>query len=87
MEEKAKATGAKGSSKKPQGRPSNSTQPASQPTLLEVLEKSQPYERRGKRHAESTNAVTYCIAKDSLPIQTVERPGFSAMLKVFDSRY
>ena len=25
--------------------------------------------------------------KDSLPIQTVERPGFTALLKAFDSRY
>ena len=39
MEQKAKTTGAK-ESKKPQGCPSSSTQPTSQPTLLEAIEKS-----------------------------------------------
>jgi len=32
------------------------------------------------------NAVSYSIAKDSQLIQTVEHPGFIAMLKIFDSR-
>ena len=54
---------------------------------METITRCQPYEKKGKRYAELTNAVTYCIAKDSLPIHTVERTGFKAMLRAFDSRY
>ena len=60
---------------------------STQPTLMETITRCQPYEKKGKRYAELTNAVTYCIAKDSLPIHTVERTGFKAMLRAFDSRY
>ena len=60
---------------------------STQPTLMETVVKSQPYEKKGKRYAEYTNAITFCIAKDSLPTHTVEQTGFTAMLKAFDPRY
>ena len=44
-------------------------------------------EKESDRWTELTNAVTYCLAKDSLPIQTVERTEFTALLKAFDSCY
>ena len=55
-----------------------------QQTLQESMEKSQKYDRKGKKWNELTSAVTYFIAKDSLPVHTVEKPG---LLNVMDSRY
>ena len=82
MEQKSKDN----ESQKPKSHSSAPVSP-SQPTMLATLARSQPYERKGKRWAKLTNAVAYCLAKDSLPIQTVERPGFTALLKAFDSHY
>ena len=82
MEQKSKDN----ESLKPKSRSSAPVSPL-QPTMLAALARSQPYDRKGKRWAKLTNAVTYCLAKDSLPIQTVERLGFTALLKEFDSRY
>lgn len=61
--------------------------PVGQPSLTQVIEKSQKYEKKGKRWKELTNSITFCIAKDSLPIRIVEKPGFTRMLKSFDGRY
>ena len=41
----------------------------------------------GKALYGSDKCITYYIVKDSLPIHTVERSGFKAMLKAFDTRY
>ena len=79
MEQKAIASATK--------EPKKSKTYSTQPTLTETIVKCQPYEKKGKRYAELTNVITYCIAKDSLPIHTVERSGFKAMLKAFDTRY
>ena len=38
------------------------------------------YEGKGKRWKEITDGVTYYIAKDSLPIYTIEKPGFKKIL-------
>ena len=58
-----------------------------QQTVKEAFTKTQPYDKKGKQWNELTNAVTYCIAKDSLAINIVERTGFEKMVKVFDNRY
>ena len=58
-----------------------------QQTVKETFIKSQPYYKKRKRWNELTNAVTYCITKDSLAINTVKRTGFKKMMKAFDSRY
>ena len=47
-----------------------------QSTLAEAVANSQRYERKGKKWKELTDAITYFIAKDALPIYTVEKPGF-----------
>ena len=60
---------------------------AYQPTLSESVEKSQEYDKKGKRWMELTEAVTYYIVKDGLPVYTVEKPGFKKLLKAFDKRY
>jgi len=58
-----------------------------QPTLKEVIVQSQLYDTKGKKFAKLTKSIAYCIPKDSLPLQTLEQPGFKNMLNAFDSRY
>ena len=48
----------------------------SQPSIEEALMSSQSYDNKSKKWVELTNAVTYCIAKDVLPLYTVEKAGF-----------
>ena len=43
--------------------------------------------KESKRHRDITNAVAYSIAKDMLPISTVENKGFKWILKVMDPIY
>ena len=54
---------------------------------METVVKCQPYEKKSKRYVELTNTITYCIAKDSLPIHIIECTGFKAVLKAFDPCY
>ena len=61
--------------------------PVSQLTLKESIERSQKYERKGKKWQELTQAVTHYIAKDNLPIHSVEKDGFKKLLHTFDGRY
>lgn len=61
--------------------------PATQITLQASMEKCQEYDKKGKKWNELTDAVTYYIGKEALPIRTVEKPGFKKMLKKFDARY
>ena len=58
-----------------------------QKSITEVLVSSQPYDRKSKKWMELTNSVTFCIAKDMLPMYSVEKPGFQRMLATFDKRY
>ena len=58
-----------------------------QSTIEETIERTQKYERKGKRWKELTDSITYCIAKDCLPINIVEGAGFKRMINAFDSRY
>ncbi|XP_041841381.1 E3 SUMO-protein ligase ZBED1-like isoform X2 [Melanotaenia boesemani] len=37
--------------------------------------------------SDITNAIAYCLAKDMLPINTVENQGFRQLIKVIDPRY
>ena len=50
--------------------------PVSQPILGEAMACSQPYDWKGKKWNELTDSITYCTAKDLLPVNTVERSGF-----------
>ncbi|CAL9689321.1 unnamed protein product [Knipowitschia caucasica] len=58
-----------------------------QQTIGVTLNNGAPYEKGSKRWGDLTNAVTRCLARDMMPIQSVEREGFSKMLKTFDPRY
>ena len=61
--------------------------PAMQSTIVDSLVLATKYARNSKRWKELTDAITHCIAKDMLPIYTVEKSGFRQMVAAFDSRY
>lgn len=46
-----------------------------------------PYEKTSKRYKEITEAITYCLAKDMMPMRTVEKPGFVHLVNKLDRRY
>ena len=46
-----------------------------------------PYDKQSKRSKDKTNAVSYCIAKDMMPMSTVEKDGFKKLINVLDQRY
>jgi len=58
-----------------------------QPTIVSALEGAQPYTHSSKKWKELTDSVTRFIVKDCLPIHSVEKEGFKAMIHKFDSRY
>ena len=66
---------------------SKSPAQVTQPTIIDVIEKSKHYDRHGKKWQQLTDSVTKCISMDMLPIYTVEKEGFRTMLKAFDPRY
>ncbi|KAK6167190.1 hypothetical protein SNE40_021283 [Patella caerulea] len=92
-----KTTNATSGNKTPQknmckgaGSDSNSTtsiQSNVQNTHQSSILSSMTYEKTSKRWVTLTNAITQCLAKDTLPFYTVEKSGFIKMLKTFDSRY
>ena len=55
--------------------------------IAAALSKSSEYSRDSNKWKSLTEAVTFCIAKDAMPLSTVERPGFLHMLKQLDQRY
>ncbi|XP_060758694.1 E3 SUMO-protein ligase ZBED1-like [Neoarius graeffei] len=60
---------------------------AKQSTLPQSFSSCVPYEKSGARWKAITDAITYFIATDMLPIYSVEKRGFQHMLKVLDARY
>ena len=47
----------------------------------------QKYDRETKKWRDITNAVTFCLSKDSLPIYTVDKLGFRRLLEKMDPQY
>lgn len=45
------------------------------------------YEHNSKRKKAITKAITYCLAKDMMPLSSVEKDGFKYLMKVLDPRY
>lgn len=73
--------------RKEQDRGSPSTATTKQPSVLETFTNCIPYDNKGARWKAITDAVAMYIAKDMVPIYTVEKPGFIHLLKVLDPRY
>ncbi|KAK0152105.1 Zinc finger BED domain-containing protein 1 [Merluccius polli] len=46
-----------------------------------------PYDKQSKRWKELTEAVAFCLAKDTLPLLTVQKEGFRQMIHKMDAKY
>ena len=55
---------------------------SSQPTLQESMVMRVAYERKSARWKELTDAVSYFIAKDSLPVYMIEKSGFTQLMNI-----
>lgn len=58
-----------------------------QASLTDMFESITPYERDKKRHREITQAIAEFIGKDMMPLNTVTKVGFTALVKTLDKRY
>ena len=58
-----------------------------QATIAGAFTSGTPYDKKSKRWNEITEAVTFWLAKDMMPIQAVEREGFKRLVKKLDPRY
>lgn len=67
--------------------PSTSSKRQQQPSISRSLENATPYGTTSKRHREITNSITRCLTKDMMPICTVGKDGFKAMVNKLDQRY
>ena len=65
----------------------NSASSVESSPIAAVFAKSAQYNRDSNNWKSLTKAVTFCIAKDAMPISTVERTGFLHLFKQFDPRY
>ena len=52
-----------------------------QRTIVEAVAANQKYTRSSKRWQQLTNSVTHCLAKDMMPIYSVEKPGLKKCCK------
>ncbi|XP_076836729.1 E3 SUMO-protein ligase ZBED1-like [Brachyhypopomus gauderio] len=58
-----------------------------QTTLQNSFTCAVPYEKKSEKWGDITKAVAYHIAKDMVPISTVEQKGFVQLIKTLDQRY
>ena len=58
-----------------------------QTRIEESFDRGKPISRDSREHKELTRSITECLVKDMLPIYTVDKPGFRAMIRRFNSRY
>ncbi|XP_051571349.1 E3 SUMO-protein ligase ZBED1-like [Myxocyprinus asiaticus] len=73
--------------KKPNTSVSSKPNTTRQGSLTEMFLSLTPYERTSKQHVEITQAVTEFITKDMMPLSTVTKPGFTALINTLDTRY
>lgn len=60
---------------------------STQPTLQACFEQSRKYSTSSKDHRRLSSAVTNFIVRDVMPIYTVEKDGFRAMVEALNPRY
>ena len=58
-----------------------------QPTILDTLSNSIKYGSDSAQAKQLNKAVTYFIAKDAMPLYTVEKPGFWYLISKLNPRY
>ncbi|XP_067951337.1 E3 SUMO-protein ligase ZBED1-like [Watersipora subatra] len=74
--------------KRPPGKSTYVDKQAPQQTKLqEVWDKKRQYAPEDKAQARITNAITRCLAKDSMPLYTVEKQGFKDLIECLDPRF
>ena len=58
-----------------------------QASFTETWNKQKLLSSDSREHKELTKSVACCLARDMLPLSTVDKPGFHAMLQKFNPRY
>jgi len=58
-----------------------------QPTITSALVTVKKYDHSSKKWRELTDSVTYFLAKDMLPVCTVEKESFQKLVRTFDPQY
>ena len=61
--------------------------PATQSSIKDTLYSATAYPPSSHKHKELTDAITYMIAKDMFPINTISDPGFSKLINILDKQY
>ena len=56
-------------------------------TVDVAMSKGEKYPQSLKQWQQLTDSVTHCLAKDMMPIYSVDKPGFRRMLERFDPKY
>ena len=56
-------------------------------TIAQAFARGEKYNRSSRKWQEVTDLVSMCIAKDQMPIYSVEKAGFKALLRALDPRY
>lgn len=67
--------------------PQNTSRQTTQTSITQTLYGASPYPSSSQRHKDITKAITYYLAKDMAPINTVKNKGFKAMIQTLDKRY
>ena len=57
------------------------------PLYVSTMEKLKKYDCSLKKWKQLTDSVAYFLAKDMLPLYSVEKEGFQRLVKTFDSQY
>ena len=66
---------------------SNAVTYETQPTVKSFLANSAPLTPENKPHETITNAITYFLCTDNVPLNTVNKPGFEKLLHVLEPCY
>lgn len=60
---------------------------ATQSSITGTLYNATPYPPNSRRHSEIIGAITFYLAKDMWPINSVSNQGFKALINTLDKRY
>ena len=56
-------------------------------SIVQALGCNKKYSCSSKKWPEVTDAITYCMAKDLMPIYFVEKEGFQRLVSMLDRKY
>ena len=45
------------------------------------------YDKKSKRWQKLTDMISYYLAKDMVPLYSIEKPGFKELVSIFDKQY